>query len=180
MRINQYVAVLDTCVLAPMPVADTLLKLAAEPVSFYAPRWSPDILQELATTLDKFGFTQTQIAHRIDQMQMAFPDAVVNGYQHLLDSMKNHPKDRHVLAAAVRCGANCIVSNNKKHFPESVLADFDLECLTADEFIERQYDLNPDVFISVLKEQAEDVGKTLPQLISAHVPCLARLIVIKD
>ena len=180
MRINQYVSVLDTCVLAPMPVADTLLRLADEPASFYSPRWSRDILEELRRTLHKFGFTAAQIAHRIEQMQDAFPGAAVEGYEHLIGSMKNASKDRHVLAAAVRCGAHCIVSNNKKHFPNEALGEFDLECLTADEFIERQYDLNPDLCINVLKEQASDIGRTLPQLISRHVPCLARLIVIKD
>jgi len=163
-----------------MPVADTLLRLADEPASFYTLRWSQDILKELSTTLRKFGFTATQIEHRIQKMEEAFPDAAVDGYEHLVGSMKNNSKDRHVLAAAVRCGAHCIVSNNKKHFPNEVLAEFDLECLTADEFIERQYDLNPDLFINVLKEQASDIGRTLPQLISRHVPCLARLIVIKD
>jgi len=101
MRINQYVSVLDTCVLAPMPVADTLLRLADEPASFYSPRWSQDILKELRTTLHKFGFTATQIAHRIEQMEGAFPDAAVDGYEHLIGSMKNNSKDRHVLAAAL-------------------------------------------------------------------------------
>lgn len=33
---SQYVAVLDTCVLAPMPLCDTLLRLAEEP-AFYIP-----------------------------------------------------------------------------------------------------------------------------------------------
>jgi predicted nucleic acid-binding protein len=135
-----------------MPVADTLLRLADEP-AFYTPRCSSDILKELKTTLHKFGYTEPQIEHRIDQMQSAFPAALVEGYKHLLTSMKNNPEDRHVLAAAVRCGANGIVSNNKKHFPDEVLAEFDLECLTADEFIEHQYHLNPDLFINVLKQQ---------------------------
>jgi hypothetical protein len=48
MQINSFVAVLDTCVLAPMPVADTLLRLAEEPC-FYLPRWSEHILSELHT-----------------------------------------------------------------------------------------------------------------------------------
>lgn len=39
---NQYLAVLDACVLAPMPVCDTLLRLAEEP-AFYKPKWSEDI-----------------------------------------------------------------------------------------------------------------------------------------
>src|SRR5258708_3119369 len=31
MRLSQFVVVLDTCVLAPMPIMDTLLRLAQEP-----------------------------------------------------------------------------------------------------------------------------------------------------
>jgi len=40
---NQYIAVLDTCVLAPMPLCDTLLRLAEDP-AFYLPKWglTPD------------------------------------------------------------------------------------------------------------------------------------------
>jgi hypothetical protein len=66
-----------------------------------------------------------------------------------------------VLAAAVRCGAHCIVGNHKKHFQSEALPEFDLERLTADEFIERQYDLNPDLFINVLKAQA--IGPCWPR-----------------
>lgn len=34
---NAFVVVLDTCVLAPMPLCDTLLRLAEDP-AFYMPR----------------------------------------------------------------------------------------------------------------------------------------------
>jgi len=61
MRISQYVAILDACVLAPMPIVDTLLRLAEEP-SFYAPKWSTHILQELERTLKgKFGYSPEQV-----------------------------------------------------------------------------------------------------------------------
>lgn len=179
MRINQYVALLDTCTLAPMPVADTLLKLAEEP-AFYTPKWSPDILIELRATLGKFGFSVEQIDCRLRRMESAFPEALVEGYQALIPSMKNDPKDRHVLAAAIKCGANCIVSANKKHFPNEALVPFDIECLTADDFLQHQYHLNPDLFIGVLKQQAADIKWTLPQLLSKHVPGLATLIVTRE
>lgn len=52
----------------------------------------------------------------------------------------------------------------------------DLECITADEFLEHQYHLDPDLFISKLVDQAGDIGWTLQQLISKHVPSLAKLI----
>ena len=35
--------------------------------------------------------------------------------------MTNHPKDRHVLATAVRTGAQTIVTFNLKDFPEAAL-----------------------------------------------------------
>jgi predicted nucleic acid-binding protein len=175
MRIDQYVALLDACVLAPMPVADTLLRLASEP-AFYTPRWSAEILGELHRTLIKFGYPAESVARRVRAMQEHFPEALVEGYDALASSMTNHPKDRHVLAAAVKCGAHAIVSNNKKHFPEASLAPYGLECLTADHFLEHQYHLDPDAFIAILMEQAAAIGWTLPQLLSRHEPSLSRLI----
>jgi hypothetical protein len=82
-------------------------------------------------------------------MESAFPDAIVTGYEALILSMTNDPKDRHVLAAAVKCGAHSIVSDNMKHFPKDSLSPYGLECLTADDFMRHQYHLEPDAFISV-------------------------------
>lgn len=129
MKIDQYIVVLGACVLAPMPIADTLLRLAEEP-ALYTPRWSKDILEEIERTLSgKFRYTQAQVDRRINAMRTAFPDAAVAGYHDLIGAMKNNSKDRHVLAAAVRCGARAIVSDNKKHFPAKTLAPRGLECV---------------------------------------------------
>src|SRR5450756_825857 len=108
---NQYIAVLDTCVLAPMPLCDTLLRLAEDP-ALYIPKWSGDILRELRSTLQRMGYTTTPPGRRITAMESAFEDASVAGYEYLAASMRNNPKDRHVLAAAVRCGAHAIITNN--------------------------------------------------------------------
>jgi predicted nucleic acid-binding protein len=179
MRLSQFVAVLDTCVLAPMPVVDTLLRLAEEP-AFYTPKWSAEILTELRRTLAGFEYTPVQIDRRINSMDTAFPDAMVRGFDELIPAMTNDNKDRHVLAAAVKCGAHAIVSDNKRHFPIESLSPYNLECLTANEFLEHQYNLDPDAFINVLKVQALERKSTLPHLISKHVRCLSRLIKIKE
>jgi predicted nucleic acid-binding protein len=169
MKISQYIAFLDTCVLAPMPVMDTLLRLAEEP-AFYTPKWSSHVIQELEKTLkDKFRYSPKQVQRRIQEMEAAFPSAMVAGYENLIDSMENDPKDRHVLAAAIKCGAHAIVSDNVKHFPPESLAPYNVECMSADKFIEHQYHLNPDAFIGVLAEQAREIEWTVPQLISKHV-----------
>jgi hypothetical protein len=176
MRRDRYIAVLDACVLAPMPIADTLLRLAEEP-AFYTPKWSPDILDEIKRTLlSKFRYSEDQITRRISAMQEAFPDACVDGYHDLIPAMKNHEGDRHVLAAAVKCGAHAIVTDNQKHFPKDAIAPYGFECITADVFLVNQHHLDPDAFINVLVAQARNIGWSLPQLISKHVPSLSRLI----
>lgn len=38
----------------------------------------------------------------VETMAGAFPDSLVTGYGKLISAMTNDPKDRHVLAAAVR------------------------------------------------------------------------------
>jgi predicted nucleic acid-binding protein len=142
---------------------DTLLRLAEEP-AFYVPKWSPHIIQELEKTLkNRFHYSPEQVQRRIQAMEQTFPSAMVTGYENLIDSMENDPKDRHVLAAAVKCGAHAIVSDNVKHFPVESLTPYSIECMTADEFLEHQYHLNPDAFIGVLAEQAMDIGWTLTE-----------------
>ena len=71
---DPYVVVLDTCVLAPMPLCDTVLRLAEGP-AFYIPKWSHDILRELRSTLQRMGYTEEQAARRITAMESAFEDA---------------------------------------------------------------------------------------------------------
>lgn len=63
---------LDACVLAPMPLCDTLLRLAEEP-AFYIPKWSDSILSEVARTISKFGYSETQVARRMRFMRDASP-----------------------------------------------------------------------------------------------------------
>ena len=100
------VAVLDACVLVPMPVADTLLRLA-EPPALYEARWTEQILAEVTRTLAvRFGKSREKALYRAAAMREFFPDALVANYQDLIADMKNEAKDRHVLAAAVACHAD--------------------------------------------------------------------------
>ena len=150
---NQYIAVLDTCVLAPMPLCDTLLRLAEDP-AFYIPRWTDDIIRELRSTLLRMGYTDAQATRRITAMETAFEDAKVIGYECLVASMTNHPKDRHVLAAAVRSGAHAIITHNVKHFRPEAARPYDLDILTPDDFLIHQFHFNDELLIEKLVGQA--------------------------
>lgn len=161
---NQYIAVLDACVLAPMPLCDTLLRLAEEP-AFYIPKWSDDILRELRSTLHRMGYSQAQAERRVAAMEAAFEDANVKSYARLIHSMTNDPKDRHVFAAAIRCGAHAIVTFNVKHFRQEPPDSWDLDILTPDDFLVHQFHFNDDLVAEKLAAQAQARGTPMDSLL---------------
>jgi predicted nucleic acid-binding protein len=143
--------VLDACVLYPAVLCDTLLRMAE--LDLFRPRWTETILQELARALEeRIGSAST--AHRIGTMRGAFPDADIEGHEHLISEMTNHPKDRHVLAAAVACGADVIVTDYLSDFPAVSTAPHRIVVQSADQFLLDLYAENPASVERVLREQA--------------------------
>ena len=62
---NEYAVVLDACVLVPMPLCDTLLRLAEDP-AMYRPLWSDKILQEVGAVLEeKLAYTSSHVSENI-------------------------------------------------------------------------------------------------------------------
>ena len=61
-------------------------------------------------------------------MDRHVPDCLVTGYEPIIPTLTlPDPDDRHVLAAAIRCGAGSIVTFNLGDFPASALGQFDTE-----------------------------------------------------
>jgi hypothetical protein len=116
----QILAVLDTCVLFPAPIYNTLLYIAFHRV--YQPIWTDLILEELRRTMLTDGHrSPDQVERRLRAMTASFePGANLDRqgivYRALIDRMPNHPKDRHVLAAAVAIEADFLVTENRKDF----------------------------------------------------------------
>lgn len=67
--------------------------------------------------------------------------------------MTNDPKDRHVLAAAVRANAEVIVTFNTRDFPDNALKDYEVAAVHPDGFLLDQLDLFPGLTVDVLHEQ---------------------------
>jgi predicted nucleic acid-binding protein len=175
---SHYIAVLDTCILAPMPLCDTLLRLAEDPAC-YIPKWSHDILRELRSTLQRMGYTPAQAGRRITAMESAFEDANVTGYERLAASMTNDPKDRHVLAAAVRSGAHAIITHNVRHFPPASVKPYHIDVLTPDDFLVHQFHLNSELLVEKLAAQAAARGIALQSLLDrlrVHAPHCIKLL----
>lgn len=109
-------AVLDACALVPIRLATTLLWLAEAGV--FEVLWSDAILDEVERNLPKVGVSTERAARRVGMMREAFgAAALVDDFEHLIPDMGCDAKDRHVLAAAVRGGADTLVTFNLKDFP---------------------------------------------------------------
>lgn len=163
-----YPAVLDSCVLIPMPLVDTLLRMAEDP-RLYVPKWSEDILDEVGRNLvSALNLTAGQSAHRLVQMNNAFPSALVHpSYKRLIAGIppEIHPKDRHVVAAALRANCELIVTYNRKDFPQAALSELGITVQGPSTFLIRLFDLEPAVATRKLHEQAEAIGVTLDDLL---------------
>lgn len=159
--------VLDTCVLYPSYLRDTLLRIAS--ARLYRALWSEEILGELRRNLPQ-GLTPGQADRLLHEIRRNFPNAIVTGHEPLIYAMSNDPKDRHVLAAAVRADAAGIVTFNLADFPREALDPYEIEALHPDEFLLNQLDLAPGQTIAVLREQVagyERPSMTLGDLASA-------------
>lgn len=79
-------------------------------------------------------------------MNTAVPGALVTGYEPLIDGLSlPDPDDRHVLAAAIRCGAAAIITTNLKDFPKASLDAFETTSIHPDDFIMDLADLEPQL-----------------------------------
>ena len=149
-------AVLDACVLFPAALRDTLLR-AAE-FGLYRPHWSGDILVELERSLVRSGRVDAARARRlVAAIRLAFEDAEVSGYEHLIEAMATSPSDRHVAAAAVFAGANVIVTLNLRDFPTSALAPHGVDVQSPDLFLQQLCVRDPNAMVQILGEQAADL-----------------------
>jgi len=148
------IAVLDANVLIPNALCDFLLRLAEE--ELFQPRWSPTILDEVRRHVP---VSPEAIDRRIAFMNAAFEDALVTGYESLIDQMGNDPKDRHVLAAAVAAGADSIITCNLRDFPLAACEPHGVIAEHPDTVLLDMWAREPRTLLRVLGEQATGAGR---------------------
>jgi predicted nucleic acid-binding protein len=113
---------LDTCVLFPTVMRETLLAVAAE--GLYTPLWSERILGEWQRAAARFGpLAQAEANAAIARAQAGFPKASIAA-QPGLEARLHLPdeNDIHVLATAIAGSADAIVTLNASDFPRGALA----------------------------------------------------------
>jgi hypothetical protein len=150
----RFTAVLDACVLYPAPIRDFLLHLAS--AELYTPKWTDRIHDEWLRNLivNRPDLEAAKLERTIKEMKKAFPDSSVEKYESLILSLHLPDEDdRHVLAAAIRCKADVIVTFNLKDFPTKDLVQFDIEAQHPDLFISNLIDLNPEKSVAAFLKQ---------------------------
>ncbi len=81
----------------------------------------------------------------------------MNGYEDRIPSMTNHPKDRHVLAAAVHARVDMLVTLDLVDFPASAVVEYGLQTVSPDSLLSDLLRDSPDVVRRLITEQARDL-----------------------
>ncbi|MCR8724144.1 PIN domain-containing protein [Frigidibacter sp. ROC022] len=152
---DRFVVILDANVLFPFRKRDVLLRFYH--AGLFRGRWTEQILDEWTRNLlEQKPHLEDSIRSQQRAMQVHFAEAIVTGYEPLIPALNlPDPDDRHVLAAAIQCGAQHIVTENLADFPADLLEQFEIEAIDADEFLSRTFDLYPSEALAVLRSLRE-------------------------
>lgn len=150
-----FTVVYDANVLYPAPLRDLLVRIAM--TGLVRARWTDDILDEVFRNIaaNRPDLDPSRLTRTRDLMNASVRDVLVDGHRSLIPSLEiPDPDDRHVLAAAIRCGAQCIVTLNLRDFPAAKLEPYCIEAVHPDDFVLDLLDLAPGAVLRVVQEQA--------------------------
>lgn len=151
-----FIVLYDACVLYPAPLRDLLVRIAK--TGIVRARWTDAILDEcFRSILEQRPDLKPEALERTRElMKQAVPDCLVTGFESLIDGLALPDRDdRHVLAAAIRVGAQAIVTFNLADFPEEKLVPYDIEAKHPDDFVLDTIDLAPAAVAKVVSDQAD-------------------------
>ena len=155
-----FYAVLDTCVLVPMPLRDTLLLLAAD--ELFVPKWAARSIASMQMVLvEELGRTEEQAGRVGDALRNYFEDAEVpaDRIAALEPAMGNPEGDRYVLAAAVASGAELIVTDNLKHFTSADCDPHGVQAVSPDDFLLDLLAHHPQAVVEAIERQAAQLRR---------------------
>jgi predicted nucleic acid-binding protein len=175
---SSFTVVYDANVLYPAPLRDLLVRLAM--TGLFRARWTARIHDEWMRNVlkNKPEIAPEKLERTRELMDKYCHDCLVENYEGLIESLTlPDPNDRHVLAAAIRCGADAIITANLKDFPLAELSKHGLEAIHPDDFIVNNLDLNVAKVLEAvnkhrksLKNPPVDVDTFLDTLLGQGLP----------
>lgn len=145
-------AILDANVLYGSFPRDLLLSLFAQ--GMYEAKWTAKITQEWVGHLleNRRDIPQSSTDRTVANMNNIKPAALVERYEHIIAQVTLPDKDdRHVVAAAIACGAQKILTWNLRDFPNDVLAVFGVIAESPDKFICDLIIADPEAVIKIFR-----------------------------
>jgi hypothetical protein len=149
---SNFTVIYDSNILFGSFLRNVMIHLAQ--AGIYRAKWTNDIHNEwMPRLMEKYPNVRVEDAQRIRGLiDASVPDCLVYGYKRIIPGLElPDAKDRHVLAAAIKAGAQVIVTRNISHFPHKILSEFDIEAQHPDDFILYQKDENLPAVIEQLR-----------------------------
>ncbi len=146
------IAFLDASVLYPAQLRNLLMHLARR--DLFQAHWSDRVQDEWIAALlrNRPDLTAAQLQRTRRLMNEHIDGALVSGFEPIIEQLSlPDADDRHVLAAAIHCGAGVIVTANLRDFPADVLATQGIEALHPDSFIRGLLNDRPNDVIAALR-----------------------------
>jgi predicted nucleic acid-binding protein len=170
--VANFTVVYDACLLYPASIRDLAVELAR--TGLLRAKWTARIHAEWidAVIRQRPELDRARLERVAGLMNSAISDCLVTGFESLeagLTALPD-PDDRHVLAAAIHCGAQEIVTFNLRDFPEVVLQPYGIRAVHPDVFLGHLLDLNPEAV-------CEAIRKIRRRLVSP--PCTAEEMIAK-
>lgn len=171
-EVNRFTVVYDACVLYPAPLRDLLMRLAL--TDLYRARWSDQIHEEWITAVlrNRPDLSRQQLERTRMLMNAHVRDALVDGHQSLIPALVlPDPDDRHVLAAAIKCGADLILTFNLDDFPERALAGYGIGACHPDPFLVDQLHLDAERVCTAMRQHRASL-KNPPRTVEEYLRTL--------
>ena len=148
-----FTVVYDACLLYPASIRDLAVELAR--TGLLRAKWTARIHAEWinAVIRRRPELERTRLERVAELMNSAVPDCLVTGFESLeagLTSIRD-ADDRHVLAAAIHCGAQEIVTFNVRDFPDAALHPYGIRAVHPDVFVEHLLDLNLEAVCEAIR-----------------------------
>lgn len=140
-----FIVVYDANALVGNSLRDLLVRIAQ--TGLVQAKWTERILDEAfaAVLKNRPDIDSDKLLRVRELMVEAVPDCLIGGHEPLINGLQlPDPDDRHVLAAAIKAGAQVIVTADKD-FTAEALEPWDIEAKSPDDFVLDQIDINDRV-----------------------------------
>jgi predicted nucleic acid-binding protein len=151
--VANFVVVYDACVLYPASIRDLVVELAR--TGLLRAKWTLRIHAEWinAAIRERPELERARLERVAELMNAAVLDCLVTDFESLEPGLASLPdlNDRHVVAAAIHCGAQEIVTFNVRDFPERALRPYGIRAIHPDEFVEHLLGLNAEAVCEAVR-----------------------------